>query len=110
MPSTRRRRGTGISTKSPQRWALRFRGRTGDCDRRLRSRRKIDLAIANDSSVEFLFHNKGGTFEETGLSAGVAVDGDGRTYAGRGIDFQDYDNDGLKDLLVAQATTSTPSS
>jgi len=62
---------------------------------------KIDLAIANDSVPEFLYHNKGdGTFEETGLPAGVAVDGNGRTYAGMGIDFQDFDNDGLPDLVI----------
>ena len=62
---------------------------------------KIDLAIANDSMPEFLFHNKGdGTFEETGLTAEIAVDGDGRTYAGMGIDAQDYDNDGLPDLVI----------
>ncbi|HLI76445.1 MAG TPA: CRTAC1 family protein [Acidobacteriaceae bacterium] len=62
---------------------------------------KIDLAIANDSMPEFLYRNKGdGTFEETGLTAEVAVDGDGRTYAGMGIDFQDYNNDGLPDLVI----------
>ena len=62
---------------------------------------KIDMAVANDSMPEFLFHNKGdGTFEETGLTAEIAVDGDGRTYAGMGIDFQDYDNDGLPDLVI----------
>ncbi|MGI4827087.1 MAG: CRTAC1 family protein, partial [Janthinobacterium lividum] len=62
---------------------------------------RIDLAIANDSMPEFLYHNKGdGTFEETGLTAEIAVDGDGRTYAGMGIDFQDYDNDGLPDLVI----------
>ncbi len=61
----------------------------------------IDLATANDSMPEFLFHNKGdGTFEETGLTAEIAVDGDGRTYAGMGIDFGDYDNDGLPDLVI----------
>ena len=50
---------------------------------------------------EFLYHNKGnGTFEEVGLLAGVAVDGDGRTYAGMGIDFSDYNNDGLPDLII----------
>lgn len=62
---------------------------------------KIDVAIANDSMPEFLYRNKGdGTFEETGLAAEIAVDGDGRTYAGMGIDFQDFDNDGLPDLVV----------
>lgn len=62
---------------------------------------KIDLAVANDSMLEFLFRNKGdGTFEETGLNAEIAVDGDGRTYAGMGIDFADYDNDGLPDLVI----------
>jgi hypothetical protein len=46
---------------------------------------KIDLFVANDSMIEFLYHNKGeGTFEEVGLVSQVAVDGDGRTYAGMG--------------------------
>ncbi len=50
---------------------------------------------------EFLYQNKGdGTFEETGLTAEMAVDGDGRTYAGMGIDFEDYNNDGLPDLVI----------
>ncbi len=61
----------------------------------------IDLFIANDSMVEFLYHNKGnGTFEEVGLLSQVAVDIDGRTYAGMGVDFADYNNDGLPDLVV----------
>ncbi len=62
---------------------------------------KIDIAVANDSMLEFLYRNKGdGTFEEVGLPAEISVDGDGRTYAGMGIDFQDYDNDGLPDLVI----------
>ncbi len=62
---------------------------------------KMDLFVANDSMLEFLYHNKGnGTFEETGLPAEVAVDGDGRTYAGMGVDFSDYNNDGLPDLII----------
>jgi enediyne biosynthesis protein E4 len=61
----------------------------------------IDLFVANDSMVEFLYHNKGdGTFEETGLLSEVAVDGDGRTYAGMGVDFADYNNDGWPDLII----------
>jgi hypothetical protein len=62
---------------------------------------KIDLAVANDSMPEFLYRNKGsGSFEEVGLEAEIAVDADGRTYAGMGIDFSDYNNDGLPDLII----------
>ncbi len=61
----------------------------------------IDLVIANDSMPEFLYRNKGdGTFEENGLLSQIAVDEDGRTYAGMGVDFADYNNDGLPDLVI----------
>ncbi|HSY30571.1 MAG TPA: CRTAC1 family protein [Verrucomicrobiae bacterium] len=61
----------------------------------------IDIFVANDSIPEFLYHNKGdGTFEDVALSSGVAVDGEGHTYAGMGVDFADYNNDGLPDLVV----------
>jgi len=61
----------------------------------------IDLFVANDSMPEFLYHNRGnGTFEEKGLLSQVAVDEDGRTYAGMGVDFGDFNNDGLPDLVV----------
>jgi len=61
----------------------------------------VDLFVANDSMPEFLYRNKGdGTFDEVGLLSEVAVDGDGHTYAGMGVDFADYNNDGFPDLLV----------
>src|SRR6267378_17108 len=61
----------------------------------------IDLFVANDSMSEFLYHNKGdGTFEEVGLVSGVAVDGEGHAFAGMGVDFADYNNDGFPDLLI----------
>jgi hypothetical protein len=62
----------------------------------------VDVYVANDSMPGFLYHNKGnGTFEEVALLAGVGVTDSGRTYAGMGVDFADYNNDGLPDLAVA---------
>jgi enediyne biosynthesis protein E4 len=61
----------------------------------------IDLFFANDSMPEFLYHNTGnGTFEEVGLRSGVAVDGEGHSFAGMGVEFTDYNNDGLPDLVI----------
>jgi hypothetical protein len=61
----------------------------------------VDIFVANDSMFEFLYHNKGnGTFEEVGLASGIAADADGRTFAGMGIDFADYNNDGLPDAVI----------
>jgi hypothetical protein len=51
---------------------------------------------------QFLFHqNADGTFSEVGLESGVAVNGEGRTFAGMGVDLADYDNDGYPDLVVS---------
>ena len=62
---------------------------------------RVDLFIANDSMPEFLFHQKkDGTFEEVGLESGAAVNSEGQTYAGMGVDFADYDNDGWPDIVV----------
>ncbi len=60
-----------------------------------------DILIANDSFPQQLFRNNcDGTFTEVGLSAGIAYDEDGNTFAGMGLDFEDYDNDGLPDIFI----------
>ena len=60
-----------------------------------------DIFVANDSVANFLFRNNGdGTFEEVGLNSGVAYDENGKARAGMGVDFGDYDQDGLLDLIV----------
>ena len=61
----------------------------------------MDVYVANDSVQCFLFHNNGnGTFTEVGLLAGVGFNEDGKTFAGMGVDFADYDNDGRPDIIV----------
>jgi hypothetical protein len=61
----------------------------------------IDIAAANDGMREFLLHNRGdGTFKDVAVEAGTAVDEDGHVYAGMGIDFADYDNDGKPDIII----------
>jgi hypothetical protein len=62
---------------------------------------RIDLFIANDSAPEFLFHQKtDGTFEEVGLESTAAVNAEGQAYAGMGVDFADYENDGWPGIVV----------
>ncbi len=61
----------------------------------------IDVYVANDSVQSFLYHNNGnGTFREVGLLAGGGFTEDGKTFAGMGVDFEDYDNDSHPDLVV----------
>jgi hypothetical protein len=61
----------------------------------------IDLFVANDSMRQFLFRNVGGRrVADVALDAGVAYDEDGRSFAGMGVDFEDYDNDGRPDVIV----------
>jgi hypothetical protein len=60
-----------------------------------------DILVTNDSIPEYLFHNRGnGTFEEVGIASGLALDGSGATFAGMGVDFEDYNNDGWPDVII----------
>jgi enediyne biosynthesis protein E4 len=60
-----------------------------------------DIFVANDSVQSFLYHNNGnGTFNEVGLLTGVGYNEDGKTFAGMGADFSDFDNDGFPDIVV----------
>ena len=61
----------------------------------------MDILLANDSMPEYLFHNRGnGTFEEVGLISGAGLDSNGNTFAGMGVDFEDYNNDGWPDIVI----------
>jgi hypothetical protein len=68
----------------------------------------IDAFVTNDTEPDFLFRNLGnGTFEETGLLAGVALASDGAPISSMGVDFQDYDNDGRPDIHVTALNRQT---
>ena len=62
---------------------------------------RTDIAIANDAIREFLLHNEGNNkLKDVAIEAGTAVNEDGRTFSGMGIDFTDYDNDGHPDIII----------
>jgi hypothetical protein len=61
----------------------------------------MDLFVSNDTVGNFLYRNKGGTFEEIGLVADVSYSADGRARSGMGVDSADYNEDGWMDIFVA---------
>jgi hypothetical protein len=61
----------------------------------------MDILLANDSMPQYLFHNRGnGTFEEVALPSGAGLDSNGNSFAGMGVDFEDYNNDGWPDIII----------
>ena len=62
---------------------------------------KPDIFVGNDSNPNYLYINQGdGTFQETGIPSGAAMNGDGKEMSSMGIAVGDYDNDGLMDLFI----------
>lgn len=62
----------------------------------------VDVFVANDTLPNFLFRNDGrGKFTEVALKAGVALNDNGRPVSSMGVDFRDYDNDSLPDLVFS---------
>ena len=61
---------------------------------------KPELLVANDSTPNYLYHNKGdGTFEDLSFESGYAVNRDGHETATMGIAVGDYRNNGRLDIL-----------
>lgn len=59
-----------------------------------------DLLVADDSTPNYLYLNKGdGTFEDASYASGYALNKDGRETASMGIAFGDYANNGQIDIF-----------
>jgi enediyne biosynthesis protein E4 len=60
---------------------------------------KPDLLVANDSTPNYLYINKGdGTFEDESYASGYALNENGRETASMGVAVGDYQNNGLVDI------------
>lgn len=61
----------------------------------------VNIAVANDTVQNFLFHNKGGgKFEEIAILSGVAFDQSGSPRGGMGVDWAPFLNDERLGLAV----------
>jgi hypothetical protein len=62
----------------------------------------VDLAVANDSTPNFLYRNRhDGTFEDISLASGFAYNEDAREQASMGLAAGDYNNDGRLDFYIS---------
>ncbi len=62
---------------------------------------RLDLFVANDSTPNYLYRNKGdGTFEDVSYSSGAALNETGREQAHMGVAIGDYDNDLRDDIHI----------
>ncbi|HWQ34641.1 MAG TPA: CRTAC1 family protein [Blastocatellia bacterium] len=60
-----------------------------------------DIIVANDATPNYAYRNNhDGTFTETGLALGTAVNEDGIEQGSMGLSIADYDRDGRLDLIV----------
>ena len=67
-----------------------------------------DIYIANDTARNFLYHNNGdGTFTDESLFLGTGYDENGVAEGSMGVDYGDYNRDGLFDIIVANSEKAT---
>jgi hypothetical protein len=65
------------------------------------------LFVANDNARNFLLRKGIKGFQETGIEAGVAYNGDGRNISGMGADMGDINGDGRADIVMTGLKNET---
>jgi hypothetical protein len=65
------------------------------------------IFVANDNARNLLLRNRGKGFEEIGMEADVAYNGDGRNISGMGADFGDIVGDGRFDIVMTGLKSET---
>jgi hypothetical protein len=69
---------------------------------------RLDLFVANDSTPNSLYRNKGdGTFQDVSYASGAAFNEAGQEQAHMGVAVGDYDRDGRDDLHVTNFADDT---
>ncbi len=64
-----------------------------------------DIYVANDHTLNYLFHNDGGKgFTDRGVMTGTAFSQGGEATVSMSVDFADYNNDGLLDMFASDDT------
>jgi enediyne biosynthesis protein E4 len=65
----------------------------------------MDIYVANDHTVNYLFKNiEGKRFEDRGIMSGTAFSQSGEATVSMAADFADFNNDGLIDIFVSDDT------
>ena len=68
----------------------------------------LDIYVANDGEANQLWINRrDGTFEETGMLSGSAVNAAGNAESSMGVDAGDFDHDGDEDLFMTHWLNQT---
>jgi hypothetical protein len=67
----------------------------------------IDIYVANDTTINFLYLNNGSKFEDNGLISGSGLDGNGTPNGSMGIATLDFDENLLPDILVTNYENET---
>lgn len=65
----------------------------------------VDIYIANDHTLNYLWHNEGGKhFTDIGTKSGTAFSQGGEATVSMSVDFADYNGDNLLDIFVSDDT------